>query len=346
MISFRSRFKTALSGSFFMLFLFSAAAVLMSGCSVLGQVEPPAGDGTQLYADAGLGNNRAGSGAPAAGELPSSDTTANADESSAAKDNSSGVSGNRLDDILARGYIEVATEPYFAPFEFIDPTKSEDERYVGADIELARCIADKLGVECRIVPLDFTAVLASVTEGKYDMAISALSYTPARNEALELSKGYYYGTEEIQYGLLVRTDDLDKIKSANDLGDKTIVVQSGSLQEMFAQEQVPAYKELKRVSATTDGFLMVQEEKADACITAVTTAQLYLDANPNCGMSIVPNFAFTVDEATQGTRIGLPKGETKLLDRVNSIIDEVTEQGLFVEWYNEYADYAKGLGVS
>ena len=36
-------------------------------------------------------------------------------------------SGNRLNDILERGYIEIATEPYFAPNEFIDPTKSGDE---------------------------------------------------------------------------------------------------------------------------------------------------------------------------------------------------------------------------
>ena len=325
MFRFRSQIKNGFSKSCSVLLLSAATAALMSGCSVLGQVDVPSEADTQLYAEAASESNEAGT------------SRAQAEENTA--------TGNRLDDILARGYIEVATEPYFAPFEFIDPSRSDDSRYVGADIELARYIADELGVECRIVPLDFTAVLASVTEGKYDMAISALSYTPARNEAMELSKGYFYGSEEIQYGLLVRTEDLDQIRSADDLGDKTVVVQSGSLQEMFAQEQVPSYKELKRVSATTDGFLMVQEKKADACITATSTAQLYLDANPDCGMSIVPGFAFTVDESTQGTRIGVPKGETELLDRVNSIIDKVTEQGLFVKWYDEYAEYAKSLGV-
>lgn len=175
---------------------------------------------------------------------------------------SDSASGGRLADILERGYIEVATEPYFAPNEFIDPSKQGDGKYVGADIELARYIAEKLGVECRIVPLDFESVLSGISDGKYDLAISALAYTPARAEAMELSKGYYFDDEKVQYGLMVRTENLDKIKSAEDLADKTLVVQSGSLQEMFANEQVPAYKELKRVSATTDGFLMVQEGKA------------------------------------------------------------------------------------
>ena len=38
-------------------------------------------------------------------------------------------SNNRLNEILERGYIEIATEPYFAPNEFIDPTKSGEEAY-------------------------------------------------------------------------------------------------------------------------------------------------------------------------------------------------------------------------
>ena len=56
---------------------------------------------------------------------------------------------NRLNEILERGYITVTTEPYFAPNEFIDPSKEGDEQYVGADIELAKYIANELGVECR-----------------------------------------------------------------------------------------------------------------------------------------------------------------------------------------------------
>lgn len=104
-------------------------------------------------------------------------------------------SGNRLNDILERGYIEIATEPYFAPNEFIDPTKSGDDAYVGSDIELANYIGESLGVEVRIKPMDFTSVLGSITTGKYDLAISALAYTPARAETMNLSKGYYSETK-------------------------------------------------------------------------------------------------------------------------------------------------------
>lgn len=293
----------------------ATAALLMSGCSALGTVETPASG------EEGL--------------MSAAETEKTAD-----------TGKNRLEQIKERGYLEVATEPYFAPNEFIDPSKQGDEKYVGSDIELAHYIADALGVECRIVPLDFTAVLSSVTEGKYDMAISALAYTPARAEAMELSKGYYYDEETVWYGLLVRDEDTDEIQTADDLADKTVVVQSGSLQEVFLQEQVPSYKEAKRVSATTDGFLMVQEGKADACITAAATAELYLEANPDCGMTMIQDFRFVVDESTQGTRIGMKKGETELLDEVNRIIDQMTEEGLYKQWYEEYSQYAASLGIS
>ena len=93
---------------------------------------------------------------------------------------------SRLDQIKKRGVLTVATEPYFAPNEFIDPSKSGNEQYVGSDIELAELIAERIGVKLELVPLEFTQVLASVAEGKYDLAISALAWTPERNEAMEL----------------------------------------------------------------------------------------------------------------------------------------------------------------
>ena len=254
---------------------------------------------------------------------------------------------NRLEDILQRGYIEIATEPYFAPNEFIDPTITGEDNIVGSDIELAKFIANDLGVELRLKPMDFTSVLGSMTSGKFDMAISALAYTPSRAETMNLSKGYYYGSEDPQkaYGILIRAEDADEIKTIEDLADKTVAAQNGSLQEMFVREQIPAYKQYNQVSSTNDAFLMVQTGRADAMAAALKIAELYLESNPECGLMILPDFYFTVDLDTQGTRIGLPLGEDELTDRVNEIIDKVLEQDLYNQWYEEYKEYAKKLGL-
>lgn len=201
---------------------------------------------------------------------------------------------------------------------------------------------DQLGVELRMVPLEFSAVLSSVTEGKYDLAISALAYTPERAEAMIMSNGYNFQTTS-GYGILVRAEDADKYPNMSSLKDAVIVVQSGSLQELFVTTQVPEYKELKRVSATTDGFLMVQEGKADVAGAAVAMGQLYSDANP--GVAIVDDFRFVEDETTQGTRIGIPNGEAELAAKINEIIDELTASGQYEVWYEEYSEYAKSLGI-
>ena len=125
-------------------------------------------------------------------------------------DAGSGISDaatGRLAEIKKRGVLTVATEPYWVPCEFIDPSLSGDAQYVGSDIELAKYIAKKMNVALEIVPLEFTAVLSSIPEGKYDLAISALAYTPERAEAMELSKGYYFTDDDEGYGILT-TEEL------------------------------------------------------------------------------------------------------------------------------------------
>ena len=266
--------------------------------------------------------------------------------SSAPAASDSPAPANWLEEIKARGVLTVATEPYFVPNEFIDPTKTGAEQYVGSDMELAKLIAERMGVELEIVPLEFTQVLASVAEGKYDLAISALAYTPTRAEAMELSIGYNMRDDNPGYGLLIREENKDDITGPEDIKDFILITQSGSIQEELCNQQVPAYKEFKRVSSMTDAFLSVQEGKADAAAVAITNAQLYIDSNPGCGMMIVENFKFDFDnEKYGGTRIGAPKGETELIEAVNEVLREVNENGQYKAWYDEYAEYAKSLGI-
>ena len=254
---------------------------------------------------------------------------------------------NRLEEILARGYVTVATEPYFAPEEFIDPSKEGDEQYVGADIELAKLIAGKLGVECKIVPLDFTTVLSSVTEGKYDLAISALAYKPDRAENMNLSDSYYIGAEDDDntYGVAVSSAIADQVSGIADLEDKVIVVQQGSLQQFLWEQYGGPCKEVKYVSSTNDAFMMVTEGKADAVVTATSFARLYIQANTGCNIEMCEDFRFDVDEKYIGMVIGMKKGEDELTAKINEIIAEVVASGVYAEWVTQYKEYAASLGL-
>ena len=262
--------------------------------------------------------------------------------SCAACGGSSKAKDDLLEEIKAQGYIELCTEPYFAPFEFVDPSKTGDDQYVGVDIEIAKYIAEKIGVELRIVPLDFTAVLAGIADGKYDMAISAIAYSPSRAEAMRLSN--VYKPNSGGYGFLTRTEDVDKYSSVEDLKDAVVITQSGSVQESLYNQNVKACKEFKLVANMTDGYLAVAEGKADVCICSTESAQLYAEAN---GGLAIPDFRFEVDPNMNGTVVAMPlKGSESLLEVVNEAIAELNAQGKIDQWNEEYTAYAAQLGIS
>ena len=249
---------------------------------------------------------------------------------------------DRLAQIKEKGYIELCTEPYFAPFEYVDPTKTGDDQYQGMDLEVAKYIADKLGVDLKITALDFTAVLAGVADGKYDFAISAIAYSPERAEAMRLSDVYY--ATNTGYGFIVRSEDVGKYTDIDSLKDAVVITQSGSVQEALYNQYVNgACKEFKLVANMTDGYLAVSEGKADVCICSTASASLYAQAN---GGLAIPDFRFEVDPNMNGVCVAMPtEGTESLAELINQCIAELNESGKPEEWYSQYEAAAAELGI-
>ena len=249
---------------------------------------------------------------------------------------------DRLAQIKEKGYIVLCTEPYFAPFEYVDPTKTGDDQYQGMDMEVAKYIADKLGVDLKITALDFTAVLAGVADGKYDFAISAIAYSPERAEAMRLSDVYY--ATNTGYGFIVRSEDVGKYTDIDSLKDAVVITQSGSVQEALYNQYVNgACKEFKLVANMTDGYLAVSEGKADVCICSTASASLYAQAN---GGLDIPDFRFEVDPNMNGVCVAMPtEGTESLAELINQCIAELNESGKPEEWYSQYESAAAELGI-
>ena len=249
---------------------------------------------------------------------------------------------DRLAQIKEKGYIELCTEPYFAPFEYVDPTKTGDDQYQGMDLEVAKYIADKIGVDLKITALDFTAVLAGVADGKYDFAISAIAYSPERAEAMRLSDVYY--ATNTGYGFIVRSEDVGKYTDIDSLKDAVVITQSGSVQEALYNQYVNgACKEFKLVANMTDGYLAVSEGKADVCICSTASASLYAQAN---GGLDIPDFRFEVDPNMNGVCVAMPtEGTESLAELINQCIAELNESGKPEEWYSQYESAAAELGI-
>ena len=245
--------------------------------------------------------------------------------------------------IREAGVLRVATEPYFPPQEFIDPSRTGQESFVGADMELARLIARRMGVELEIVPMEFSEVLDSVANGSCDLAISGLLYTPGRASRMELSKGYHYAGESAGSGLLIRAADVEAIADLADLAGRNIAAQSGSLQESLLAEHVTQYSQFQRIPSMQEVYLALEEGRADAAMVDVESAEGYLESNPDCGLALVPGVRFKLEAQFDGDRIAGRKGELQLLYFVNGVIDEILASGAYETWYEEYEAYAAGL---
>ncbi len=257
---------------------------------------------------------------------------------------STGAAASRLDQIKKAGVLQVATEPYFAPYEFIDPSQEGDAQYLGADIKLMQAIADEIGVKLEIVPLDFTAVLTGITTAKYDMAISAIAYSLERSESMNLSN--VYKASDTGYGFIVRAEDAEKYNSIADLKDAVVATQSGSVQEGIFRADVTekGCKEVKLFAQMTDAYLAVQEGRADVCVCSTDSAQLYAEANDN--VLAVPEFRFDVDPNMNGVVVACPtEGTEELMKVVNKVIEELNADGVIDGWFEEAVQQAESLGI-
>ena len=167
-----------------------------------------------------------------------------------------------LGKVLAAGKITMGTSPDFAPWEFKDVSSGTTE-YVGADVELAKYIAEKLGVELEIKPMEFSAIQQAVTSGNIDMGISGFAYTDERAEAMGLSERYNVNTKKGQ-GLLVKKELASQYNTAESFAGKKVATQNATLQNKLATEQLPSDVQIQLVTNITDGVMMLTTGKVDA----------------------------------------------------------------------------------
>lgn len=126
--------------------------------------------------------------------------------------------GATLEEIKKRGYMIVATEDDFRPFEFV-----KDGKPTGFNNEMVEALKKYAPFEIRQEILPWTGILAGVATGKYDIAITAAVITKERTASLDFTSPIADATH---YYVKKKSDT--SIKSIKDLSGKTVGVQAGS----------------------------------------------------------------------------------------------------------------------
>ena len=237
--------------------------------------------------------------------------------------------------------LKVAISPDFAPMEFVDPTKSGQDMFVGFDVSLAKFIADELGMELEIVPLDFFACQAAVTSGRVDMSISGYSWSEERAANYNLSDYYYAGENETEQVLITLASNGKIYKDAASLEGLKVGAQAASLQESLCKNQLPN-AELVTYTSINTGILQLKKGDFDVMAVAIGNANSIIASNPDLAMS---GFQFEVSEAEENNLILLPKGDDEMTEKVNKILAKALEAGYYETWYEEALNIA-GVEIS
>lgn len=234
----------------------------------------------------------------------------------------------------------IATSPDYAPYEFFNKNAGADELpYLGADIELAKYIAEKMGKELVIQAVEFESIPAAISAKKYDLGISGFTYETERAKVVDFSISYD-STESACQGLLVRQEDASKYKTLADFANLKIAVQNASAQLGFVNDQLPDAT-VQLVSSLNDGVLQLKTNKVEALAISCAAGTAQASANKDVVLSEA-NFEINEED---GTMVIAPKGSEKLLEEINAIIEDVKEQDLYTKWLEEARQQAKELGI-
>ncbi|MDB1654154.1 transporter substrate-binding domain-containing protein [Enterococcus durans] len=244
---------------------------------------------------------------------------------------SSDKSENQLAAIKKSGVLKVATSADYAPFEFHTMVDGKD-KIVGSDIDLVNEIAKELGVKAEVSDMSFNTVLASLKEGKSDIAISAISATDERKEQFDFTDNYYNPPQVV----VINKKNKDAYTSTDALKDKNVGAQKGSIQEDVVKTQIEGSK-LVTIDKVPNMVVEVNQGSLDAMVVEKTIAESYIAQNPDLTIADI-TLKPSADEAFA---IALPKGSSDLQKELNTIIKKLNDEGKvdeFIKKNNELAE--------
>lgn len=225
-------------------------------------------------------------------------------------------SDDLLETIQERGTIIVGLEGDWAPWSYVD----ENDELTGYDVEVAKAIADKLGVEIQIVPGEWDGLFAGMDAGRYDMVVNGVEVTEERADKYDFSTPYAY----IRTALIVKGDN-DSIKTFEDLkGKKTANSIASTYMNLAESYGATCYG----VSTLDETLTMVLQGRVDATLNAIVSFTDYMAQHPDSNLKVVA----TTEEASN-VAIPMRKGDetASLRETVNKAIDELREDGTLSE---------------
>ena len=218
----------------------------------------------------------------------------------------------------AGGTLVMANNAEFPPYEYY-----EDGDIVGIDVEIAKEIAAKLGMELQIEDMAFDAIIPAVTSGKADFGAAGMTVTEERQRSVEFTDTYANSNQ-----VAIVKEDSD-ITGSDALAGKIIGVQLGTTGDALATEIKDATVE--RYNKGLEAVQSLTQGKIDAVVIDQATAEAFVKKTE--GIKILEEKMSEEEYA-----IAIKKGNMELVEKMNEAIKELKEEGKIDEIVAKYMD--------
>lgn len=231
------------------------------------------------------------------------------------------TNGDQLTRIREQGYITVAMEGTWAPWTYHD----EADQLVGYDVEVARALAEKLGVEARFVEGEWDGLLAGLDDGRYDILINGVGITPSRQEKYNFSTPYAYNRTAV----IVRSDDT-AIQTMADLKGKRT---ANTINSTYATQAESYGATVTGVDDLNQTIELLLAGRIDATLNAEGTYYDYMKAHPDAPIRIA-----TLSDEVEQVAIPVRKGDgsAALLTAIDQALAEMDADGTLTRLSEKY----------
>lgn len=231
------------------------------------------------------------------------------------------VADDLLSQIRDRGELIVAMEGTWSPWTYHD----ENDELVGYDVEVARAIAESLGVEVTFVEGEWDGLFAGLDAGRYDLVVNGVDITDERAEKYDFTEPYAYNRTAV-----IVNGDNGEIQSFEDLEGKNT---ANTITSTYAELAESYGANVTGVDDLNQTFELLLSGRIDATLNAELTYYDYMKAHPDANIRI----AALTEDASQ-VAIPVRKGtETESLRAaVNDAIEALREDGTLAELSEKY----------
>lgn len=233
---------------------------------------------------------------------------------------------NSLSYVQEKGEFILGLDDSFPPMGF----RGDNEEIVGFDIDMAKEVAERLGVELKLQPIDWDSKILSLNKKDIDCIWNGLTITDERKEKVEFSNPYLANRQVI---VVLEGSDVDK---KEDLVGKVVSVQAGSSGKEAVEadsETLDSLKELREFANYTEALLDLSAERTEAVVIDEIVARYYISKKPGEYEVVTDDFG------SEEYGIGFRKSEIKLAEEVNKILGEMKNDGtsakISEKWFGE-----------